>query len=81
MTDPAADNYDDATLVMVHVLIVVYSCTDATASNYDSAATTDDGSCLFPVTFTVDMNCSGIAFTTVYITGPLLDGVLIVSII
>ena len=37
---------------------------------FDSAATTDDGSCLFPVTFTVDMNCSGISFSTVYVTGP-----------
>ena len=28
----------------------------------------------------IDMNRSGIAFTTVYVTGPSLDGVLIVSL-
>ena len=48
----------------------VAGCTDAAASNYDSAANTDDGSCLYAVTFTVDMNCYYDAFTTVYVTGP-----------
>ena len=48
----------------------VAGCTDANASNYDSAATSDDGSCVYPVTFTVDMNCYPDAFGTVYVTGP-----------
>jgi|GEM_PF-790652 len=45
-------------------------CTDAGAKNYDAAATTDDGSCLYDVTFNVDMNCTGVSYTTVGITGP-----------
>lgn len=44
-------------------------CTDPDAVNYDSVATTDDGSCVFEVTFTVDMNCES-GFTTVYVVGP-----------
>ena len=32
-------------------------CTDPLASNYDSLATIDDGSCLYSTTFNVDMNC------------------------
>ena len=35
----------------------VTGCTDSLASNYDSLATSDDGSCLYSVTFNVDMNC------------------------
>ena len=37
----------------------VYGCTDPTATNYDSSATIDDGSCVVPlatVEFVVDMN-------------------------
>ena len=30
---------------------------DPLASNYDALATVDDGSCLYSVTFNVDMNC------------------------
>ena len=46
-------------------------CTDATADNYNSLADTDDGSCLYTVTFNVDMNCEDpSSFTTVYLTGP-----------
>ena len=32
-------------------------CTDPLASNFDASATTDDGSCVYAVTFNVDMNC------------------------
>jgi hypothetical protein len=45
-------------------------CTNATASNYNAAATTDDGSCLYATTFNVDMSCSGETFSTVHVTGP-----------
>ena len=62
VTDDNYDSCDDC--------IVVYGCTDSEASNYNPAATTDDGTCVFAVNFTVDMNCSGILFNTVYITGP-----------
>lgn len=30
-------------------VIVVYGCTDSSASNYNASATTDDGSCTYPV--------------------------------
>ena len=44
-------------------------CTDVTLNNYNSSATTDDGSCTYDVTLTVDMNCSGL--TPGYVaTGP-----------
>ena len=49
----------------------VPGCTNPVASNYNSNATTDDGSCLYDVLFEVDMNCEDPAsFTNVYLTGP-----------
>jgi hypothetical protein len=45
-------------------------CTDEAASNYNSNATDDDGSCLFATTFNVDMSCVEFTFSTVHITGP-----------
>ncbi|MCC6619871.1 MAG: hypothetical protein IT385_01370 [Deltaproteobacteria bacterium] len=47
-------------------------CTDPDATNFDSAATVDDGSCTFAVTFAVDMGCPDpdTAFETVWLTGP-----------
>ena len=48
----------------------VSGCTDATANNYDASATTDDGSCTYDVTLTVDMNCSGLTPGAVAATGP-----------
>ncbi len=44
-------------------------CTSMSAVNYNPAAGTDDGSCLFATNFYVDMNCTD-PFTNVYITGP-----------
>ena len=44
-------------------------CTDAQATNTDPEATYDDGSCLYPVTFQVDMSCYG-PFGSVYLNGP-----------
>jgi 1,4-alpha-glucan branching enzyme len=44
-------------------------CTDMNAVNYNPAAGTNDGSCLYATTFIVDMNCTD-PFTNVYITGP-----------
>ena len=34
------------------------------------SATSDDGSCTYDVTFTVDMNCSGLNVGSVFATGP-----------
>ena len=47
----------------------VDGCTDSDASNYDAAATNDDGSCLYEVMVSVDMSQYGNAFTIVYISG------------
>ena len=48
----------------------IQGCTQPNAENYNMLAEEDDGSCVFPFEFNVDMNCAGIEFTTVYITGP-----------
>ncbi len=50
-------------------VVAVPGCTNASASNYNPAATTNDGSCLFATTLNVDMSCAG-TFTNVYVTGP-----------
>ena len=39
-------------------------------NNYNASATTDDGSCTYDVTLTVDMNCSGLTPGYVAATGP-----------
>ncbi|MGC6531542.1 MAG: hypothetical protein ACON34_00920, partial [Flavobacteriales bacterium] len=47
-------------------------CTDSDATNYDSAATSDDGSCTYEVIFTVDMNqygTAGVDYTTPEVNG------------
>ena len=40
--------------------VTVDGCTDSGANNYDSSATSDDGSCTYDVDFSVDMRCSGL---------------------
>ena len=46
-------------------------CTDQLASNYDASATIDDGSCVYAVTFNVDMNCEPAgSFTTPNLESP-----------
>lgn len=47
----------------------VFGCTDSDATNYDPAATDDDGSCMYDITFSVDMNCET-GFSNVNVTGP-----------
>ena len=49
---------------------VLPGCTDATANNYDASANSDDGSCMYDITLTVDLNCE--SFTPGYVaaTGP-----------
>ena len=44
-------------------------CTDNTANNYDAAASVDDGSCLYNVTFNVDMSAET-GFTTPALESP-----------
>ena len=45
-------------------------CTDTLASNFDSLATVDDGSCLYSTVFNVDMNCDTTIFTEVNLESP-----------
>lgn len=47
----------------------ISACTNPNASNYNPEATNDNGSCLFPVHFSVDMNQYQNPFGTVYISG------------
>ena len=49
----------------------ILGCTDASANNYNADADTDDNSCLYSTTFNVDMNCAGVDFYEVFVTGPL----------
>ena len=51
-------------------LVGTPGCTNSAAVNYNPSATLDNGSCLFATQFNVDMNCAGVAFTNVYVTGP-----------
>ena len=46
--DNAADNYDSSANVEGFCSYPVEGCTDSDAANYDEAALTDDGSCLYP---------------------------------
>ena len=47
-------------------------CMDPLASNYDTLALVDDGSCLYATTFNVDMNCEPAgSFTSVNLESPL----------
>ena len=47
----------------------IQGCTNPNATNFDPAATVDDGSCLFNVTFRVDVSQVTDAFTTPEING------------
>ena len=50
----------------------ISGCTDILASNYDSLATIDDGSCVYAATFNVDMNCEPVgSFGYVHLESPL----------
>ncbi len=45
-------------------------CTDPEADNHDPEAAEDDGSCVYPVAFQVDMSCHDQPFGEVLISGP-----------
>ncbi len=47
----------------------IEGCMDSTASNYNNQATTDNGSCQYPVTFRVDMGNFGGTFGVVNVNG------------
>ena len=47
----------------------VEGCTDPNSINYDSLATIDNGSCLYPVDFVLDMNVYPDTFSTPYVSG------------
>ena len=48
----------------------VTGCMDSNSVNYDSLATIDDGSCLYEVDFSLNMNQYNSSFTTPYVVGP-----------
>ena len=48
----------------------VAGCMDPNSVNYDSLATIDDGSCLYEVDFSLNMNQYNSYFTTPYVVGP-----------
>ena len=50
-------------------VIATPGCTNATAANYNPAATVNNGTCVYATNFNVDMTCAG-TYTNVYITGP-----------
>ncbi|MCA9514386.1 MAG: hypothetical protein KC635_05545, partial [Myxococcales bacterium] len=56
---------------MTDEVAVGAGCTDSDATNYDAAATSDDGSCTYDVTFRVDV--TGQTATTVYLNGEFND--------
>ena len=49
-------------------------CTDSGAANYDSAAQNDDGSCLYAVTFQVDLSDRGLADGDIVYTNGTYNG-------
>ena len=80
VVDPTLTNLtNDSWGSCIDCFTVIDGCTDPNATNYNPLASVDDNSCLYAVTFTVDMNCYADAFANVYVTGPLPDGVEIVS--
>jgi hypothetical protein len=50
-------------------ICIIPGCTDTTATNFNTSAQTDDGSCTYDVTFSVDLRCSGVNPTVVTATG------------
>ena len=66
-TDPDADNYNEA--ATDEGTCNYNGCTNAGATNYDDSANTDDGSCLFLVTLSVDMSEVAVSASGVHIAG------------
>lgn len=50
--------------------IPVPGCTDPDANNFDPNANEEDGNCLFPVTFQVDLSCYEGNQSSVFLNGP-----------
>ncbi|MFT7621411.1 MAG: hypothetical protein ACI9WU_000574 [Myxococcota bacterium] len=73
VTTGAATFYID-NIEMIATTVAGAGCTDPEANNYDAEADGDDGSCLYDVTFEVDLSCSGVTPTApVAVTGPFCD--------
>ena len=60
-------------LVSIGTACPVYGCTDSTANNYDPLATTDDGSCIYP------LPCNGDTFCDDFESGDFATGNWLVS--
>ena len=58
-------------------IVNVPGCTDPNANNYNSSATSDDGSCTYDVTFTVDIDCSGLTVEVCLQIGQVMAGLVV----
>ena len=66
---PSSWTYGSHFTVLEDCTPAVGGCTNAEALNYDVDATVDDGSCLFPVTLSIDMSEVTVSASGVHVAG------------